>query len=102
VIFVSCDDAIFVLTFVVSLALLWLLKAKQLSKEFSKQLFLFNCFMTLFIDATSMSKNVTISVNLLTSSLRLMFLFIAVVNVATTSSIITKFLNFSSLLVLIA
>jgi len=58
--------------------------------------------MTLFVNATLTLKEIEIFNDLLTLSLRLMFLFVIVVNVVIASSVIIRFLSSSSLLVLIA
>jgi len=58
--------------------------------------------MTLFVDATLTLKEIEIFNNLLTSNLRLMLLSIIVVNVVATLNVMTRFLNSSSLFILIA
>jgi len=58
--------------------------------------------MTLFVNVALAPKEVEIFNNLFTLSLRFMLLFVIVVNVVATFSVITRFLSSSSLLVFIA
>jgi len=58
--------------------------------------------MTLFVDVALALKEIEIFNNLLIFSLRLMLLFAIVVNVVTTSSVMTRFLSLFSLSILIA